>query len=178
MIKAFFDGSCWPNPGGDASFGCYITDGDEVLLEQGCYLASGETMSNNVAEYAGLLFCLRFLKDRSTEPIEVYGDSRLVVKQMKGQWKIKKGLYAERARQAKYIAASFTDISFEWIPRDDNERCDALAASASLDSSLEPNSDESDAQGLFDETDDFLRTLGAKEFIGAMQGSKNDDKSN
>lgn len=132
VIKAFFDGACWPNPGGDASCGCYITGGGRVLLKQGYYIGTGETMSCNVAEYCGLLYCLRFLKDRSTEPIKVYGDSNLVIQQMRGKWKIKKGLYAERARQAQYIAASFTDISFEWIPRDDNERCDALAASVFL----------------------------------------------
>ncbi|MBW8015042.1 MAG: ribonuclease HI family protein [Planctomycetes bacterium] len=131
MIEGYFDGGCWENPGGHASCGCYIVGDTGILLEEGYYIGHGESMSNNVAEYEGLIRVLEFLLDEHKDsPIVIFGDSMLVIKQMSGSWKIKKGFYASRARQAKELATKFTSITFRWIPRDENTICDKLAEAA------------------------------------------------
>lgn len=128
-IIAYFDGACWPNPGGRAAYGCFVRDGDKVLLEAGFPIGEGETMSCNVAEYAGVIQILKFLKEKrfTKRRIVIRGDSKLVFKQMSGKWKIKNGLYADDARKAKKLAADFTALRFEWIRRERNRTCDALA---------------------------------------------------
>lgn len=127
-ITAYFDGACFPNPGGIASAGVYITDGKDVLLEDGVVIGEGEDMNSNVAEYAALIRVLEFLaEDYADAKITVKGDSIMVIRQIQGRWKIKAGRYVEYARQARALAKRFSDISFKWIPREHNVRCDALA---------------------------------------------------
>lgn len=59
-IKAYFDGSCEPvNPGGTARFGFVVLEEEEVLYGQGGVIGSGDGMTNNVAEYHGLIECLK-----------------------------------------------------------------------------------------------------------------------
>lgn len=135
MITAYFDGACWPNPGGTASAGVFISalldNGKSVLLEDGYEIGTGKAMSSNVAEYAALIRILEFLvTDYSNARILIRGDSVMVIKQMQGLWKVKHGLYVDLANKAKALIKKFTDISFKWIPRDKNERCDTLAALA------------------------------------------------
>ena len=139
MITVEFDGGCWPNPGGVATCGVYITDGDKALMRQGFSVGSGDDMSNNVAEYAGLIHGLQFLKKRgfTDREIIVRGDSKLVINQMSGRYKIKKGLYVDYALKAKKLVAEFSDINFAWCPRDDNEIADSLAENAPEGLSLE-----------------------------------------
>ena len=129
MIIAYFDGGCWPNPGGEAAAGVFIEDGPDTLLKEGFYVGNDSAMSCNVAEYEGLIYVLQFLKDKgfTDKKILVRGDSKLVINQMAGRWKIKQGLYFDSAIQAKALVEGFTDISFEWIPRDENTICDELA---------------------------------------------------
>ena len=132
MIKVEFDGCCWPNPKGRASAGVYIADGDDVLVNKGFYIGRGRGMSSNVAEYVALIEALKFLKVKgyTDEKIIVRGDSKLVIMQMSGRWKIKKGLYKEHALFALDLKQDFSDISFEWVSRDFNTTCDELAEHA------------------------------------------------
>ncbi len=89
-------------------------------------------MSNNVAEYAALCEVLRvLLRDgRKDEPVEVRSDSRLLVNQMSGNWKFRKGIYAEKYREAVGLTTQFTELSFKWVPREENEEADALTREA------------------------------------------------
>lgn len=132
MIEVYFDGSCWPNPGDSASCGVLIRAGDETLLADGFNLDDGESMSSNLAEYAGLIIALERLKQfgYADREIVVKSDSQLAVLQMQGKWKIKQGLYVDFAHRAKLLAAEFKNLSFEWIPREYNEICDSLAGNA------------------------------------------------
>ncbi len=137
MMNAFFDGGCWPNPNGDAFCAILVKDNDTVVLKEAYFLGSGEGMSCNTAEYEGLISVLAFLKDDFLErEIIIYGDSDLVIKQMSGQWKIKAGHYVELAKKAKQLASQFSNLSFEWIPREKNTICDELATDARLDMGL------------------------------------------
>ena len=130
---AWFDGTCKPvNPGGTASFGVVIKDKDGiVLLREHGVVGKGDAMSNNVTEYAGVLHILKYLSSRSPGRMTIYGDSNLVINQLNGRWRIRKGLCLAIATETKELLADLRgqgwQISFCWIPREQNEECDALS---------------------------------------------------
>lgn len=130
------DGLCEPvNPGGTATYGYVIRSdlGRDVARKSGV-VGNGPEMSNNVAECAALCEALRFLiREKMTRlPIEVRSDSRLLVNQMKGEWKFHKGLYAYKYSEAKGLTVRFDSITFRWVPREKNEEADALTREAYL----------------------------------------------
>jgi|SRR3990167_60715 len=129
MIEVFFDGSCEPvNPGGTAWAGVVIYKSGVHWRSISRKVGTGDEMSNNVAEHAALLFALESLAADGLEKenIKIFGDSMLVVKQMSNEWKLGKGLYLPYAIQTKKIAANFNNITFDWIPREQNAEADAL----------------------------------------------------
>src|SRR5919109_520119 len=132
--SAWFDGGCFPkNPGGYASYGGVIAKAREIVWEgSGLVIPSIAGTTNKLAEYAGYIAVLKEMESRSLkeEPITVYGDSELVIKQMKGVQKIKKGVYVPLARKAQGLTKRFPNIQLEWIPRDKNSVADALATQA------------------------------------------------
>jgi ribonuclease HI len=130
---AWFDGACGPvNPGGTATFGVLIKakDGTVLLREHG-YVGQGSTMSNNVAEYAGVLHILKYLATRPPGRVTIHGDSKLVINQLNGKWRIRKGLYRSIAMEAKKLLAHLRRLGWKidccWIPREQNEDCDKLS---------------------------------------------------
>jgi len=137
---AWFDGACEPvNPGGTASFGVVIRDSnDTVLLKEHGLLGEGSAMSNNVAEYAGVLHILKYLSSRPPGRAIIHGDSNLVINQLSGKWRIKKGLYRSIAIEAQELLAHLHGLGWQvnlcWIPREQNEECDALSKKDCLDS--------------------------------------------
>jgi ribonuclease HI len=132
-ILAWFDGACTAvNPGGTASFGVIIKgENGNVLLREHGLVSKGKAMSNNVAEYAGALHILKCLAGRPPGRVTIYGDSNLVINQLNGKWRVRKGLYLSIAIEAKELLAHLRglgwQISFCWIPREQNEECDALS---------------------------------------------------
>src|SRR5256885_12642180 len=133
-MVVYVDGLCEPmDPGGTATYGYVIrNEAGRVIARKSGVVGKGSGMSNNVAEYAALCEALRFLvKEKMTRmSIEIRSDSRLVVNQMKGKWKFRKGLYAQKYSDAKDLNALFTIITFRWIPREENEEADALSREA------------------------------------------------
>ena len=133
MIRAFFDGACGPhNPGGTTSYGAviYLEDTTHTISELFIPPKNNPRMlSNNVGEYAGLLSVLKYLKNCNFQEneIEICGDSNLVVQQMSGKWKIKKGLYVALALEAKELMKEFTNTNLRWIPREQNTVADKLS---------------------------------------------------
>ena len=130
---AWFDGACGPvNPGGTATYGVMIKDQDGTILvwEHGL-VGKGSTMSNNVAEYAGVLQVLKCLASRPPGRVTIHGDSKLVINQLNGKWRMRKGLYLSIAVEAKELLAFLRrlgwQLSFCWIPREQNRECDALS---------------------------------------------------
>jgi len=118
------DGGSRGNPG-PAAYGCLVKDAqtNEVLFEEGKTLG---ITTNNVAEYSGLIAALEAAHEIDPNAqIEVRMDSKLVVEQMSGNWKIKhvnmKGL-VEKARKA--FAQS--QVKYVWVPREDNLAADTL----------------------------------------------------
>ena len=88
-------------------------------------------MSNNVAEYAGVLHVLKYLASRLPGRVTIHGDSKLVINQLNGKWRIRKGLYLSIAMEAKELLAHLKGLGWQinlcWIPRAQNEECDALS---------------------------------------------------
>ena len=118
------DGGSRGNPG-PAAYGCLVKDAqtNEVLFKEGKTLG---ITTNNVAEYSGLVAALAAAHEIDPNAqIEVRMDSKLVVEQMNGNWKIKhenmKGL-VEKARNA--FAQS--QVIYVWVPREDNLAADTL----------------------------------------------------
>jgi len=127
------DGGSRGNPG-VAAGGSLVIDAatGEVLAEMGVYCG---ITTNNVAEYSGMIAGIR--RAIAIDPhavLHVRLDSKLVVEQMSGRWKIKHPVMAELAAEAREILTG-TPVSFQWIPRLENSRADRLA-NESMDKKL------------------------------------------
>ncbi len=119
------DGGSRGNPG-TAGSGSVVIDAasGEVLAEIGHYLG---VATNNVAEYHGLLNGVRKAIELDPDAeLHIRMDSKLVIEQMSGRWKIKHPDMAELAAQARQLLTG-TPVRFEWIPRAENSRADAVA---------------------------------------------------
>ncbi|MCI2958714.1 reverse transcriptase-like protein [Agromyces atrinae] len=119
------DGGSRGNPG-VAAGGSLVIDAatGEIIAELGAYVGIA---TNNVAEYTGMLEGVRrALAIDPTAEIHVRMDSKLVVEQMAGRWKIKHPDMQKLAVEARSLIAG-RPVTFEWIPRAENSRADALA---------------------------------------------------
>lgn len=126
LIEA--DGGSRGNPGLSGS-GAIVVDAasGELLAEIGLY---GGIASNNVAEYKGMIAGVkRALEIDPDAELHIRMDSKLVVEQMMGRWKIKHPAMAELAAEARELLTG-TPVRFEWIPRLENSRADKLANEA------------------------------------------------
>jgi probable phosphoglycerate mutase len=86
--------------------------------------------TNNVAEYRGLIAGLEEARRLGADELEVRMDSKLVVEQMSGRWKVKHPGLAELHQQARALASTFSTVRFSWIPREQNKHADRLANEA------------------------------------------------
>ncbi len=122
------DGGSRGNPG-PAGFGCVVFSADHttVLAEHKQFI--GET-TNNVAEYRGLIAGLEQARRLGANEVAVSMDSKLVVEQMSGRWKVKNPGMAELNQQARALASTFDAVTFSWIPRERNAHADRLANEA------------------------------------------------
>ncbi|MCU1440489.1 MAG: phosphoglycerate mutase [Rhodoglobus sp.] len=123
LIEA--DGGSRGNPGQSGS-GAVVMDPltGEILAEIGLY---GGIASNNVAEYKAMIAGVRrALEIDPDAELHIRMDSKLVVEQMSGRWKIKHPDMADLAAEARELLTG-TPVKFEWIPRLDNSRADKLA---------------------------------------------------
>jgi ribonuclease HI len=125
------DGGSRGNPG-IAAGGAVVLNGStgELLAEVGIFVGHA---TNNVAEYNGMLVGLRAVFELDpAASVHVRMDSKLVVEQMSGRWKIKHPDMAVLASEARALIGT-RNVTFEWIPREKNALADA-AANKSMDS--------------------------------------------
>lgn len=123
MIEVFTDGRAEPNPG-LGTYGYVIYEGGKRTHSG--HGVAGEGVTNNFAEYFCLKRALERLADRRDEEVVVRSDSKLLVNQMKGEWRFKRGAYARVYLEARELAAGFKRIRFEWVPRERNAEADEL----------------------------------------------------
>ena len=118
------DGGSRNNPG-QAAYGAVVIDPEsgEVIVE--CAESIG-IASNNVAEYSGLVAGLEAVRALDPEAtVLVKMDSKLVVEQMSGRWKIKHPDMRTLAMKARDVLP-YENVEYQWIPRAENSRADAL----------------------------------------------------
>ena len=122
------DGGSRGNPG-PAGYGAVVfsADRERVLSERKQAIG---TATNNVAEYRGLVAGLEAAADVGASEVSVSMDSKLVVEQMAGRWRVKHPDLIPLNQRAKELAGEFTRISYAWIPRAKNSHADRLANEA------------------------------------------------
>ncbi|HEY6749205.1 MAG TPA: bifunctional RNase H/acid phosphatase [Mycobacteriales bacterium] len=122
------DGGSRGNPG-PAGYGAVVRDADtgEVLAERAASLGRA---TNNVAEYQGLLAGLRAAAELDPASVDVRMDSKLVVEQMSGRWRVKHPDLQPLHAEGRRLAAALPAVTFGWIPRERNSYADRLANEA------------------------------------------------
>jgi len=127
-VRIEADGGSRGNPG-PAGFGAVVFSADRGTVLAESKSAIGRA-TNNVAEYRGLIAGLEEAAAVGATEVEVYMDSKLVVEQMSGRWRVKHPDLASLHQQAKGIARAFDRITYTWIPRAENSLADRLANEA------------------------------------------------
>ncbi|HYT17353.1 MAG TPA: ribonuclease HI family protein [Thermoplasmata archaeon] len=126
--ECFFDGAC---PGNQLEKrgpmrAAYVIGGHEYVRHvPDLDTARGTLRSNNIAEYAALVFLLRRLREIESETgrrgaYVIHGDSQLVIRQMKGRYRVKADHLRALNSEAKSLAAQL-DVTFQEIPRSRNK---------------------------------------------------------
>ncbi|MFI6310932.1 bifunctional RNase H/acid phosphatase [Nocardia fusca] len=128
------DGGSRGNPG-PAGYGAVVFDADRVGVLAERREALGVT-TNNVAEYRGLIAGLEAAAELGARVVAVRMDSKLVVEQMSGRWKVKHAALIPLADRARRLAADFDRVTYRWIPRAENSHADRLANEAMDDGKL------------------------------------------
>ncbi|XP_052483059.1 uncharacterized protein LOC128036189 [Gossypium raimondii] len=85
---------------------------------------------NNMAEYEACIMGIRTAIERKIKVLEVYGDSALVIYQLKGEWETRDPMLIEYRMLVLELIKEFDDITFCYLPRDENQMADVLATLA------------------------------------------------
>ena len=127
-VIIYTDGGARGNPG-PAAAGAVILDGDKKI-ELKKYL--GDDRTNNWAEYEAVVLALQEAKKHglANREIEVRMDSKLVVEQMSGTWKIKEPNLKTQAASVRALLFDFPQNRFVHIPREENSEADRLVNEA------------------------------------------------
>lgn len=120
----YIDGGARGNPG-PAGAGALVYD------EQGARVAAKSfplgILTNNAAEYAGLIKGLELARDAGVRRLEVRTDSQLLVRQMQGIYRTRAAHLREAALTARELIKGFSEVRFTSIPREQNREADRLA---------------------------------------------------
>jgi ribonuclease HI len=131
MLEVNFDGLCQPyNPGGIA---CYAFVVQNKAQEYGLAAEPfSDNASNNVAEYTAVIKGLEWLirGNHNDENIIVRGDSKLVIFQIKGKYKVKAQRIIPLYNKLIALIPKFKYINFEWVSREENREADRLSYKA------------------------------------------------
>ncbi len=125
--RLFTDGGARGNPGPAAA--AYVLEADDGTV----LAAHGEAIgvaTNNVAEYRALVAGLEQARDLGVDELEVVSDSELVVKQMRGEYKVKNPALRELSLQAAALAREIGAVRYSAVRREHNELADSLVNEA------------------------------------------------
>jgi broad specificity phosphatase PhoE/ribonuclease HI len=122
------DGGARGNPG-PAGYGSVVFSADHQTVLAESKQAIGRA-TNNVAEYRGLIAGLDEAVRLGATDVAVSMDSKLVVEQMAGRWRVKHPDLAALHTQARALASRFDHVTYTWIPRAQNSHADRLANEA------------------------------------------------
>jgi ribonuclease HI len=125
--RLFTDGGARGNPG-PAAYGFVLESEDGTVLA-----AEGEaigTATNNVAEYSGLIAGLEKAIELHVPQVEVVSDSELMVKQMRGEYRVKNEALRELYDEATALARQLGNVEYRHVKRAHNELADKLVNDA------------------------------------------------
>ncbi len=123
-FRANIDGGSRGNPG-PAAYGVVISNGrGEIVAKLKKYIGR---MTNNVAEYYGLIAALDYAQTHGIRALRVESDSELLVKQMRGQYKVKSDDLRPLFERAKKMSQGFDSFRIDHVYREQNREADALA---------------------------------------------------
>lgn len=139
------DGGSRGNPG-PAGYGAVVWTADHTTVLAERKQAIGRA-TNNVAEYSGLIAGLEEAAKLGASEVDVNMDSKLVVEQMSGRWKVKHPDMAPLHQQATALSTRFDRVTYTWVPRAKNGHADRLAneamdAAAELDAPAEAKTEQ------------------------------------
>ncbi len=125
--RLYTDGGSRGNPG-PAAFGFVLEAEDGTILA-----AEGEAIgkaTNNVAEYRGLVAGLARARELAVPEVEVRSDSELLVKQMRGEYRVKNAALRVLSLEAAQLARAIGTVRYVHVPRERNELADRLVNEA------------------------------------------------
>jgi len=128
-VVANFDGGSRGNPGPAAVAAVLTTAEGELIEERGETIGSA---TNNVAEYRALLLAIERARELGASELQLIGDSELVVKQVRGEYRVKDANLKPLHAQARAALAAFDCWSIRSVRREHNAAADALV-NATLD---------------------------------------------
>jgi ribonuclease HI len=166
-IIAHVDGGARGNPG-PSGYGAYITDAKGGrLAELSEYLGH---QTNNFAEYSGLVAALEWALEHGHKAVKVVSDSELLVKQIKGEYKVKSESLVDIYQEAKALIRKLDSFSIRHVLRHQNKDADRLA-NAAMDKGMgrAPAPASSSAAGSSSETVQEVNGIvrgGVVEFMG------------
>lgn len=119
-----FDGASRGNPGEGGSGAVLYQDG---IIVKTCSMYHSAPVTNNVAEYYGLIIGLRTALANGCAELTVEGDSKLVIEQVFGSWKCKNNNMILLNKEAQELKKHFMQIRGRWISREENKDADRVS---------------------------------------------------
>jgi len=125
--QANVDGGSRGNPG-PAAYGVVVRDPrGEIVARLKKYIGNN---TNNVAEYFGLIAALDYAQNHGIRALRIESDSELMVKQMRGQYKVKSAELKPLFERAKKMSQTFESFRISHVYREQNKEADALVNQA------------------------------------------------
>ena len=123
-LVAHVDGGARGNPG-PAGYGVVVEDHAGRMLEEIAHYLGHST--NNVAEYSALLAALEYALSHRYRAVKILSDSELLVRQMRGEYKVRNAALMELYQKAKAMIRELDWFQVQHIPREQNREADRLA---------------------------------------------------
>jgi ribonuclease HI len=123
----FSDGGSRSNPGLSAIGGILYLPNLNILTEYSIFIGIA---TNNQAEYLSLIHGLLIAKRKNTKLLNCFLDSELVVKQLKGEYKVKNEDLIPLHKKIRELITYFSGVLFTYIPREENKKADMLVNNA------------------------------------------------
>lgn len=121
LFRIRFDGGSRGNPGPAAGAAVVTSpDGTETVVAR----FIGSAQSNNEAEYAGAILGLREVHAQGGRRVEILGDSKLVIEQLSGRWRVHSLTLQRYHRAARKLIDPLVECRYQWVPRLENETAD------------------------------------------------------
>jgi ribonuclease HI len=163
--RANIDGASRNNPG-PAAYGVVIRDPrGEIVAQLKKYIGR---MTNNVAEYYGLIAALDYAQSHSIRALRVESDSELLVKQMRGQYKVKSGDLRPLFERARKMSQALESFRIDHVYREQNREADALANEALDETSGASSTSSSPSKAKASRADSEPRRIRARFRSGVL----------